>query len=310
MTCVFILGCGGFGFITQPAPTLTIEPTSTTSPLPSPTVAAAVTPTSSPTETFTVSPSPTFTFTPSLTLEPQFIFQGPGEVIVPILLYHHIGISQKESPYYISADEFDRQMNLLYEWGYKTITVELLVDAIKHGAELPAKPIILTFDDGSETVYTDAFPIMQNYGFIGTAYIVYNYVGAGLYMDRNQIRGLHDAGWEIGSHSLSHVNLRQRPGRQMEEIVDSRLKLESLLDMPILSFAYPFGANDSDSLYLVKYAGYIAAVGLGTDMHQGSGNLYYLYRREIKASYDLKTFAQFLPWQNDTNNLPAITVVP
>ena len=310
ITLLIILGCGGFGLITLPAPTSIIEPTWTISPLPSPTVTDTLTPTFLPSETPTVSPSPTFTFTPTLTPEPQFVFQGPGEVIVPILLYHHIGISQKGSPYYVSPNEFDRQINLLYDWGYKTISVEQLVEAIQHGAELPAKPIILTFDDGSETVYTDAFPIMQNYGFTGTVYIVYNYVGASLYLDRDQIRELHDAGWEIGSHSLSHVNLRQRPGKQMEEIVDSRWKLESLLDVPILTFAYPFGANDADSLYFVRYAGYIAAVGLGADMHQSSDNLFYLYRREIKGSYDLNTFAQFLPWQKDLNELPAITVVP
>src|SRR6185503_20552803 len=109
--------------------------------------------------------------------------------IVPILLYHHIGFSldEDESIYYVSPAAFDQQMNLLYQWGYKTISVELLTRAIKEGAELPPKPILLTFDDGSETIYENALPIMQRYNFVGVSYIVYNYVGIRNYMNADQI---------------------------------------------------------------------------------------------------------------------------
>jgi peptidoglycan/xylan/chitin deacetylase (PgdA/CDA1 family) len=225
------------------------------------------------------------------------VFQGPGEITVPILLYHHIGISEKGSPYYVSVEEFEKHMALLDAWGYKTISVELLVKAIQQGAELPNRPIILTFDDGSETVHTQALPIMQQYGFTGTAYIVYNWIGAGLYMDRKQILALRYAGWEIGSHSISHINLRQRPGKQEDEIVSSRRRLQEYLGIPIMSFAYPFGANDPSSLTFVREAGYLAAMGLGTSVHQSEENLFYLYRREIQSDDDIYTFSQFLPWE-------------
>src|SRR5574339_54700 len=109
-------------------------------------------------------PPPAPTLTPTLTLEPQPVRQGPGEIIVPILLYHHIGFSlQGNTIYYVSPEAFDQQMNLLYQWGYQTISVELLVRAIKEGAELPTKPVILSFDDGSETVYSTALPLMERY---------------------------------------------------------------------------------------------------------------------------------------------------
>lgn len=270
--------------------------------------------TPSPTDTPTAPPSetpiPTFTFTPVPTLEPQWYIQGPGEVIVPILLYHHIAILQSENLYYVSPDMFERQMHLLYEWGYTTISVELLVNAIKHGAELPPKPIILTFDDGSESIFTNALPIMQKYNFTGIVYIVYNYVGPRSYMNPDQIRGLYASGWEIGSHSLSHVDLTESPDRQMDEIVESRRKLQSLLGVPILSFAYPFGAYDENSVYYAHYAGYIAALGLGNETLQGNKNLFYLYRQTVKGSDDLKTFALLLPWRENLDNLPAITIVP
>ena len=294
-----ILGCGGFGLIGTPTSTPTIEPTWTISPLPSPSETATVTPTFTPTETLTPSPTstPTFTLTPTSTVTPEFTFNGPGEVTVPILLYHHIGYSQKDSLYYVSPEEFEKQMNLLYQWGYRTITVEQLAEAIQRGAQLPNRPILLTFDDGSETVYTDALPIMQKYGFTGTAYIVYNYIGAGLFMDREEVRELYAAGWEIGSHSVSHLELPSRPGKQEDEIVSSRRRLESYLDLPVLSFAYPFGAYDSDSLGFVKFAGYIAAMGLGDESQQGKENIFYLYRQSITAETTLDVFASLLPWR-------------
>ena len=291
-----------------------LEPTLTTSPLPSPTQTATVTATPTPTDTPTPPPSetplPTFTFTPTPTLELQWYIQGPGEVIVPILLYHHVALHQSENIYYIAPDRFERQMHLLYEWGYTTISVELMVRALKEGAALPPKPIILTFDDGGETIYTNALPILQKYGFTGTVYIVYNYVGTQNYMNPDQIRGLYASGWEIGSHSLSHADLTERSDRQMDEIVESRRKLQSLLGVPILSFSYPFGAYDEDSVYYAHYAGYIAAMGLGNESLQGNKNLFYLYRQAVKGSDDLRTFALLLPWREDLENLPALTIVP
>ncbi|MDQ3003910.1 MAG: polysaccharide deacetylase family protein [Chloroflexota bacterium] len=311
---LLLIGCGGLTFIRQPTPHNVIEATWTVSPLPSPTLIDLASQTPVATHTATVSPTrtllPTFTFTPTLTPIPPWIMQGPNEVIVPILLYHHIGIPQSKSLYYISPSEFERQMFLLREWGYQTISVDLLIRAIKEGAELPPKPIILTFDDGGETVFTNALPILQKYGFTGSAYIVHNYVGISAYMNAEQIRALYAAGWEIGSHSISHVDLTVRTDRQRDEIVDSRAKLQSLLGLPILTFAYPFGAYDRDALHYVHFAGYSAAMGLGNDSLQGNKNLFYLYRMAVNGDQNLESFALLLPWRGDLTNLTALTLVP
>ena len=310
---LLLISCGGLNLIA--APTHTSIPTETTTPSPSPTETTTVTLTPSPSGTPTLPPSetplPTFTFTPTLTLEPQWGMQGPGQVIVPILLYHHIGFSlQNDTTYYISPDAFDKQMNLLYQWGYKTISVELLARAITQGAELPPKPVILTFDDGSETVYSTALPLMQRYGFTGTSFIVYNYIGILRYMSADEIKVLYSVGWEIGSHSLSHTDLTTHPKRQTDEIVESRRRLQSLLGIPILSFAYPFGAYNDDSLHNVHYAGYIAALGLGNETLQSDKNLFYLSRQAVTGTEDLNAFSLMLPWRGATNNLPALTIVP
>ena len=309
---LFLIGCGGLEFIVfptpTPIPTWTAPPPSDT---PHPTVTPILFPTHSPTIEPSETPLPTLTFTPTLTPEPQPVFQGPGDIIVPILLYHHIGFSlQGETVYYISPEAFDQQMNLLYQWGYKTISVELLVRAIKEGAALPPKPVILSFDDGSETTYTRAMPIMQRYGFTGISYVVLNYLGIPRYMSVDQIRGLHASGWDIGSHGLSHIDLTSRPNRQEAEIVESRRRLERLLGVPVLSFAYPFGAYDDNSLQYAHFAGYIAAMGLGNETVQGNKNLFYLYRQSVRGTDDLNSFALLLPWREDRYDLPSVTIVP
>jgi len=297
-------------------PTSTIEPTWTLSPFLPSTVTDTVQPTLSPTETITPQPSetpiPTFTLTstPTFTDISQWILQGPNEVNVPILLYHHIDISPSNSPYYVSPNAFEQQMYLLHEWGYQTISVEMMIAAIKGGGLLPQRPVILTFDDGRQSVYTTAWPIMQKYGFTGTIYLVNNYVGATNYMNVEEIRELYVAGWEVGSHSITHTDLTIETADQEKEIIESRLRLQRQLDIPVLTFAYPFGAYNEDSVDFAQYAGYIGAVGLGPKTTQGNNNQYYLYRRGIEGSYDIRRFASFLPWQEDMNNLPVLTIVP
>jgi peptidoglycan/xylan/chitin deacetylase (PgdA/CDA1 family) len=201
-------------------------------------------------------------------------------------------------------------MNLLYQWGYKTISIELLARAITQGAELPPKPVILTFDDGSDTVYSTAQPIMQKYGFSGVSYVIYYTIGLTHYMNVEQIQSLHAAGWEIGSHSLSHKDLTIPPFRHENEIVHSRRMLETQLGLPILSFAYPFGAYDESSVNYVHLADYIAAMGLGKESLQGSKNLFYLYRQPVKGTDDLRAFGALLPWRQDQYDLPALTIIP
>ena len=294
-----------------------MTPTETASPLPSQTSspAATLTPILFPTNTATLPPTetliPTVTFTPTHTPESPWVFQGPGDIVVPILLYHHVGYSLRDqTDYYVSPEAFDQQMNLLYRWGYKTISVELLARAINQGAELPPKPILLTFDDGSDTTYTTAQPIMQRYGFTGVSYVVYYTIGLTHYMNVDQIRALHAAGWEIGSHSLSHKDLTIPPYRQEDEIVQSRRMLETRLGVPVLSFAYPFGAYDESSVNYVHFAGYIAAMGLGKESVQGGKNLFYLYRQPVEGTDDMQAFGALLPWRQEQYNFPSLTIVP
>ncbi|MFO3797332.1 MAG: polysaccharide deacetylase family protein, partial [Anaerolineales bacterium] len=217
-------------------------------------------PTLAPTATFT--PIPTATFTPMPTPTEAWIVQGPGDVTVPILLYHHVADSPISNRYVISPQKFETQMKILHDWGYTSITTTMLIQAITEGAALPPRPFLLTLDDGNLDNYTNAFPIAEKYGFHGVLYLVVNYIGSENYMNVEQILEMYHAGWEIGSHSLNHFDLAKvDAATARNEIIGSRAALEDMLGVPILTFAYPFGEYNDTALEYVKAAGYQGAMG-------------------------------------------------
>jgi len=212
------------------------------------------------------------------------------------LLYHHIDVSPNNSPYYISPKEFRTQLQALKDWGYTPIPATLLVKAINFGAELPARPVVLSFDDGDISVYTNAFPIMKEFGFTGVNYIVANYVDMEGYMTVDQLKELAAAGWETGSHSMTHADLT-RSRRPDWEVVQSRHTLEEMLGVPVETFAYPYGQKNAGAVGLVK-DNYRAGMGLGAILGQEPGNLFYLWRRPVMPGWDIETFGSFLPWSD------------
>lgn len=296
---MLLTGCGGTTILAAPIVTADIAA--------SPTLAVTATVNSTSTPTPTATPTSTITSIPP----PTWVAQGPDAVVVPILLYHRVGVSPTNNPYYISPEKFEEQMKLLRDWEYTVIPVELLVKAIREGADLPPRPVIITFDDGDISVYTAAFPIMQKYGLTGVTYIVGNYMGTEGYMSADQLKELVAAGWEMGSHSRSHRDLtRLEPAVQRMEIVEARKVLQEATGDQVLSFAYPFGIMNSGVGSYVHSAGYVAAMGLGFTPDQGKSNLFWLQRRDIKGEYDVKRFASYLPWQGDSGLMPADTPTP
>jgi peptidoglycan/xylan/chitin deacetylase (PgdA/CDA1 family) len=248
-----------------------------------------------PTET----PLPTQTATATVTPTPTWIFQS-GAITCPILLYHRIAEpplpNSIAAQYYTPPVDFQWQMQALKDWGYTTIPISLLVTAIIKGAPLPPRPVVISFDDGYESVYKNAYPTMQAQEFTGVLYLVGNYIGAQDYMDINQIQEMTGNGWEIGSHSMTHPDLRTDHDQITFEGGQSKGLLSSEIGVKVQTFAYPFGGSDSFVFNKIAEYGYIAAVGLGTQFIHGTDTLYYLSRIEIQNGTDLTAFAALLPW--------------
>lgn len=223
-------------------------------------------------------------------------WHNPGDVIAPIFLYHHVSDQEKINRYAVSVSQFRQQMDLLDHLGYKTITIAQLETAISDGAYLPEKPMIITFDDGAEDIFSTAYPIMKAHGYSGTLYIVGNYLDANEYLSVGEIKEMHEMGWEIGSHSMTHANLNQTPSLS-NEIFKSRKVISERTGIAINSFAYPFGIyNDFLAKKVITY-GYKTAVGLGWSYNHSPDSIYYLSRIEIKHTLPLYDFNAKLPWK-------------
>lgn len=221
------------------------------------------------------------------------------KVLVPVLMYHHIG--DVDSVYYVSEADFDLQMRTLRDLGYKTITATDLANAITKGKKLPDRPVVITFDDGSPSVYTKAFPIMEKYGFVGVVYVVSNYVRAGYGLDIDKLKDLVKHGWEVGSHTVSHANLDQANNDPYTEIVVSKTELQRMLKVKVNTFAYPFGAENADAVTKVSEH-YILGMGLWspTSVH-GRFDLFYIGRTGVDRWDDITAFKAKLPWTEPVN---------
>ena len=281
---LFLTGCSG------PSGILSLFATQT----PTPTVTPTVTPTFTPTATSTPTLTPTVTITPSPTPTATKVFtvQGPGSIICPILLYHHIKIPSVANALFVTPDDFRAQMQFLRDNGYTPIPVSLLVKAIDFGAPLPEKPVVISFDDGDITIYTAAFPIMKEFGYVGVNYLVGNRLGSDGFLSVDQIKEMIAAGWEVGSHSMTHSDLTQS-GEVEWELTQSKANLEEKLGVKVDTFAYPFGTFSSEIINEVSKI-YSAGMGLGVFLEQRPGDIYYLWRRPVDYGIDMATFAAYL----------------
>lgn len=261
------------------------------------------TPTPIPSATLTSTPTLTPTITSTPTPEIRWIEHSAGSTItMPILAYHHVADGNHDSPYYVTVDNFRQQMQALHDWGYIPISTGDLVAVLRSGGLLPERPVIITFDDGDLDVYQNAFPIMQALHQTGTLYIVADRLECDVCMQTEQLKEMTAAGWEIGSHTMTHADLLQ-PGKNLSrELIDSRRMLEEALGVPVHSLAYPFAKADPKVMNLASLAGYDSAMGVGIFNEHGTGSIYYLSRRTVTLDMDMEDFAQLLPWEDNNGN--------
>lgn len=242
--------------------------------------------------TFTA--SPTMTLTPTLTPSPTWQTVFAGEVYAPILLYHRVVEGQENNRYAVSPTAFEEQMRFLAENGYTTITPAYLARVILVGGQLPERPVLITFDDGYADTYTNAFPIMEKYGLRGALYVVTSTVGVGEFITMEQLRDLAAHGWEIGSHTVRHVDLVKNPDQVEKELEDSRQTLQDWLGMPVLTMAYPYGKANEYVQTKTRLAGFRAGLRIGIFNRHTPESLFELSRREVRAEYTLEQFIELL----------------
>jgi len=191
-----------------------------------------------------------------------------GKKQVPILCYHQIRDwkttdSKTSRTYIVPPAAFSAQMRMLYDSGYHTITPDQLYGYLISGTPLPAKPVILSFDDTDLDQYTVAYPEMKKYGFKGLYFIMTVSLGRPHYMSREQVRALSDDGNTIGSHTWDHHNVKKYAGNDWITQLDKPTKtLEQITGKNIRYFAYPFGLWNTAAFPELKKRGFVAAFQL------------------------------------------------
>lgn len=190
---------------------------------------------------------------------------------IPILMYHQIrDLKEKEhlSSLSVSPGSFRRQMKLLKVMGYKGMSLTDLIPYLN--GEKQGKVAGITFDDGYLNNLTHALPIIKEAEFSATCYIVKDRIGKTndwnpeisqqALMTQEHINEWINAGMEIGSHTLNHVNLKKVDKSTAElEIINSKNELEQMLGVPVNHLSYPYGGYDDNSILFAKKAGYLSA---------------------------------------------------
>ncbi len=125
---------------------------------------------------------------------------------VPILEYHVLGSAPADAPYpelYVTRPDFHQQMDWLDDHGYQAVTLEAVEDAWYDGGTLPAKPVVVSFDDGYRPQFTYALPELRRHGWPG----VLNLKAEGSDLYTSNVEAMIAAGWELASHTINHSDL-------------------------------------------------------------------------------------------------------
>jgi peptidoglycan/xylan/chitin deacetylase (PgdA/CDA1 family) len=180
-----------------------------------------------------------------------------------VLVYH--GVAEPNdgdtSRLLTAPRHVEAHIRFLQKRGFRFLTAEELLDGMPSG-----RTAVLTFDDGFRNWVTAAQPLLERLGVRGTFYLCpgryrmqHPEVAGekGRLLDEAEARALAESGMELGSHSLTHPDLRKLDDDALEhEVRASKIAVESLTGRPCRTFAYPYGLYDERVTRAVGAAGY------------------------------------------------------
>lgn len=245
-------------------------------------------------------------------IEPRFPeLERVFGVRIPIIFYHNVTEPKPGVPLSLTTPpaEFQRQMEYLASRGFETITLNDWFGWIDRGGNLPKKPIIINFDDAYEDIYANALRVLIEKGMRATIFVVAGLMGRHNEWDRNnqcvamslmsqaQVKRAFEEGFEIGSHSFSHPDLRELDTAALnKEVCGSKELLEDLLGAPVPWFCYPYGRTSDVVRNAVISAGYRGAGSVLRAKTVGACDRYLLPRIMIGGGEALWSFQAKVLW--------------
>jgi len=218
---------------------------------------------------------------------------------LPILMYHNVSpwlpsFSDENRSLTVTPEDFSAQMTYLHDNGFTPITLKELNQIWQHKQSMPAKPIVLTFDDGDQGVYQYAYPILQKHGFHFVLFVITRWttVHTAFYMEKADILDMLRSGLvEVGSHTRNHVNvLKAFPLRTLWEVCISRSDIRRLLNYDATSFCFPSGGHNKIAITALRICGYTMATTTAGGLVDVKQSHYLLKRIKIDGADRLQDF--------------------
>ena len=268
-------------------------------------VASTPPPTASPSPIALATPSPTPVPTPKPSPKPTFPPSAPGQV--PVLYYHRVepepagfatwATDQRQTfmAYNVLPNAFEAQLDWLQANGYRTILPRDLAAHWDKGKKLPARPVILTFDDGSPDWVSVVVPALQRHHMVAEFYVVIDNIGQGVTWD--DVKAMAKAGMGIGAHDVHHVQLTGFGGNGLPaswqtmwyEVDQAREIIRQNTGVAPDSMAYVGGGFDATLEQIVQQAGYTTARSILRGTLQSQDLRYELRVSRIGGYDDVKS---------------------
>jgi len=211
----------------------------------------------------------------------------PGQDAVPILMYHVIAPPPAGAPFpglYVEPAEFAAQMQALKEAGWNAVTPDQVESYWRAGTTLGVgKPIVVSFDNGYQSQYTQALPVLKRLGWIGEENIQLSGLppSQGGLLQR-QIRGLVAAGWELDTQGFSHADLVTLDPEELHyQVAVSRQTIQRRFHVPVNWFCYPSGHYNATVIAAVKAAGYAGSTTVVPGWAHRDDDPYTLHRLRV-----------------------------
>lgn len=211
----------------------------------------------------------------------------PGNHAVPILMYHVIAAPPPGAPFpglYVTPTEFAAQMQALKRAGWTAVTMDEVADYWRRGVSLPpGKPIVLSFDNGYHSQYSQALPVLRRLGWVG----VENIQLTGLPpsqggLSESEVRGLIAAGWELDTQGTSHADLIALSTAALhEQVAVTRTILRNRYHVAVNWFCYPSGHYDATVIAAVRAAGYAGSTTVVPGWAHREDDAYRLHRLRV-----------------------------
>ncbi|MGY0066407.1 polysaccharide deacetylase family protein [Streptomyces sp. QTS137] len=224
---------------------------------------------------------------------------------VPILMYHSVADDPNDATRALSVSPraFAGQMAVIAARGLTPVGTAELAACWRTGRPLPARPVLITFDDGYEGVHRHALPALAEHGFPATLFVSTGWLrgphdtggGPDTMLDWEQVRELAAAGVEIGGHSHSHPQLDQLDDRRLRsELILCKEIVSDRLGRTPTSFAYPYGYSSRRVREAVRETGYAQALAVGNGLARRAQGPYALRRVTVRRSTDTAEFERLV----------------